>query len=337
VRLFRKSLFWILALVVLGGAFLLVEERVEEADKEEARVLRLFPFEADDVKAFWISNSVKNVSARVVRQAEGWWLERPLSARGDDEGITKMLQNVLKARKDAVLFEKPEAAKLEELGLEPVTLEMGFEFAGGEVKVRFGDQGPTHNVAYAMLAGDPRVFRIHADVRTEADIGAYELRDKTVLDFDPLKLQRLVLERRGRRRVVLQHDRGRWTMVEPNPGRADQVTVLETLFAVKDSEIKAFVEETPQDLSRYGLTQPRINISIRYQDEDKNGPRTVALSVGGKDRARRGYYARAAGADNVFLVEESLVKALLADTENWRDSDQKSGLMRHLALAAEPT
>ncbi len=337
MRLFRKSLFWILALVVLGGAFLLVEERVEEADKEEARVLRLFPFEAADVKAFWISNSTKNVSARVVRQAGGWWLERPLSARGDDEGIAKMLQNVLKARKDAVLFEKPEPGKLKELGLEPVTLEMGFELAGGEVKVRFGDQGPTHNVAYAMLADDPRVFRIHADVRTEADIGAYELRDKTVLDFDPVKLERLVLERRGRRRVVLEHDRGRWTMVEPKPGRANQVTVLETLFSVKESEIKAFVEETPQDLSRYGLTQPRITISIRFRDEDKGGSRTVDLSVGGKDRTRRGYYALAAGAANVFLVEESLVKALLADTEIWRDTEQKSGLLQRQALAVEPT
>jgi hypothetical protein len=336
VRLFRKSLFWILALVVLGGAFLLVEERVEVADKEEARILRLFPFEADQVNSFWISNSTKGVSARVVRKNEGWWLEQPLSARGDDEGIAKMLQNVLKARKDAVLFEKPEPAKLKELGLEPVTLEMGFEVAGGEVRVRFGDQGPTHNVAYAMLAGDQRVFRIHADVRTEADIGAYELRDKTVLAFDPLKLKRLTLERRGMPRVIVGHDRGRWSMVEPNAGRANQVNVLETLYAVQESEIKAFVEEAPKDLSRYGLARPRITVSILYEDEDR-GQRTVELSLGGKDRARRGYYASTAGATNVFLVEESLVKALLADSEIWREADQKTGLSRHHPPAVEPT
>ena len=64
------------------------------------------------------------------------------------------------------------------------------------------------------------MFRIHADVREEARKDVYDLRDKTVLDFDPLKMRRFVVEKKGAVRVVIEHDKGKWNILEPTRGRA---------------------------------------------------------------------------------------------------------------------
>jgi hypothetical protein len=173
-------------------------------------------------------------------------------------------------------------------------------------------------VAYAMLDGDPSVYRTHSDVRQEVDTDVYALRDKTVLAIDPAKLRRLTLERDGMERVTVLHDDvGRWDMTEPEPARASMTGVLETLYGIRNAAVKAFVEEAPAELAPYGLDAPRIKVSILEQGQQT--PRV--LSIGAKDRTRRGYFAKTDREPGVFVVEEDLVNGLLADKGHWRDPD----------------
>lgn len=315
---FRKSLFWLIALVVLGGAFFLFNERDEQALILRQADLRLFSFQPAEVTEFWIRKQETGLLIRVVSGAEGWRLQEPLAVPGDQEAIGKMLENVVNARKDAVLFEAPDPAKLKELGFDEPSLEMEFRTAGGTTLIRFGGIGPTNNVAYAMLDGDPKVYRIHADVRQEVDTSVYALRDKTVLAFDPAKLRRLTLERKGMDRLTVLHDdRGRWDMTEPERTRASMAHVLETLYGIKNAEVKDFVDEAPATLAPYGLDDPRIRVSILEQGQQE----AWVLSIGAKDRTRRGYFAKTDREARVFVVEEDMVNGLLADKANWRDQD----------------
>ncbi len=315
---FRKSLFWVIAMVVLGGAFFLFDERAEQADLVRQANLRLLSFQPEEVTEFWIRKQETGLLIRIVNGAKGWRLKEPLAAQGDGEAIGKLLENVVGARKDAVLFEAPDPAKLKELGLDEPSLEIGFRTAGGSATVRFGGIGPTHNVAYAMLDGDSNVYRIHSDVRQEVDTSVYALRDKTVLAFDPTKLRRLTLERTGMDRVTVLHDdRGRWDMTEPERTRASMAHVLETLYGVKNAEVKAFVDEAPAELAPYGLDAPRIRLSILEQGQQE----ARVLSIGAKDRTRRGYFAKTDREARVFVVEEDMVNSLMTDKTNWRDED----------------
>ena len=153
----------------------------------------------------------------------------------------KFLTNIIKARKDAVLFQDPQPAKLEELGLATAELEMGFETSAGSTIIQFGHKGPTHNIAYARFQGDPKVYRIHSDVKQEADKSVYSLRDKTILDFDPLKLSRLDVQRKDSDTIVIEHHKGRWNMLQPHSARAAMEKVLETLYEIKNSQVKEFI------------------------------------------------------------------------------------------------
>lgn len=311
----KKTIFWIITLVALSGSFYMVDERVEDVNKIHQASLRLFPFEPEDLQAFWIQSRTDGLRVRLEKKDDIWWLQKPLQVKADGPFIKKLLDNIIKARKDAVLFENPQAAKLEELGLANAELEMGFETSTGTTIIQFGRKGPTNNIAYARFQGDPKVYRIHSDVKKEADKQVFDLRDKTILDFDPLKLSHLEIQRKDRKNIAIQHHKGRWNMLKPQASRASMSKVLETLYEIKNAQIKAFIAEDTADLKQYGLDDPRIKLSIRLQQDEP----TQELFIGAKDRSRRGYFARVNDSPVIFLVTEPLVNALLLTADKWQE------------------
>jgi hypothetical protein len=313
MNLVKKTIFWILVLTALGGAFHFLEQEMQKKREDEAASLKLLSFSVGDVQGFWVADKRAGLRIDVLRKPDGWYVIHPLAAKGDDEAIDKMLLNIVAGRKDAVLFAQPGPEKLRELGLDAPGIEVGFTVAGAETVVSFGDSGPTHNVAYAMLRGEPTVYRVHASVREEANKDVYALRDKRLLDIDPVKMGRLEIERTGEEKIVVTHDKGKWLTLEPTVGLAEMEKVLELLFAIKNARIKGFADETPSGLAAYGLLSPNLEISI--YEGDAQIPRV--LSIGDKDRIRRGYFAITNQAENVFIVGEDLVNALKTNMANW--------------------
>lgn len=307
----KKTLFWVIVLIGLAGTFYFVDEKEEANQRVIEASLRLLPFTVDGLSEFWINNIKENSQIKVVHNQDGWQLVQPLYAKGDKKAIEDFLNIIVTARKDAVLFSKPEPAKLKELGLGNPAIEMGLKSGDKEIVIVFGEKGPTLNISYAMFKGQPEVYRVHSDLKVEASAEVYAFRDKTILDFDPMKLRRLEIERTGEPMTVVENDNGKWNMLKPVRARASMEKVLETLFTVKNGEIKAFVEEKPSDHSVYGLTAPSLQLTIYQQDKQQ----PFVLAIGKKDRARRGYFAITNQAENVFDVEESVVKTILLNMD----------------------
>ncbi len=316
MKQFRKTIFWFSALAAVFGSYLMIEDRVEESERVEQAVLKLFPFEISEVSEFWI-NDEDGIRARIARQKDGWWLDQPLKAKGDEEAIARMLENIIKARKDAVLFDNPEPEKLKELGLNPPSLSISFRTSGGVTTMEYGDKGPTLNVTYGRFEGSQAVYRVHSDVKNESDASVYALRDKSTLSFDPTKLRHLKITRRDKETIEVAHDRGRWDVIQPAPGRANHETVLEVLFAIKDTPVKAFVTEQTMNLGQYGLISPAIVATVLEEGKTE----AQVLRIGDRDRKERGYYAMSNDNTNVVLLTEELVKKLLRDDSQWGEAE----------------
>ena len=313
----KKTLFWFIVLITLSGAFFFFDKKEETAKQLKEEKLKLLPTAAKDISEFWINYIKENRQIKLVRGKDGWQLVQPLSAKGDEKAIEKLLTNVVTSRKDAVLFEKVEQAKLVELGLGDPEVEMGLKSASGETVIVFGERGPTNNVAYAMFKGRPEVYRVHADLKKEVSKDAYALRDKTILDFDPAKLRRLEIVKKGMNRVVVVQNQSKWNMLEPKAGIASMAKVLEYLYAIKNGEIKAFADENPADLAPYGLSSPLLQLTIYQEQKEK----PYILTIGDKDRARRGYFAQVDQAKKVFDVEEGLVDTLILNMDKLLEAD----------------
>lgn len=307
----KKTLFWFIVLIGLSGAFFFFDKKEEAVKQLKEEKLKLLPTAVKDISEFWINYIKENRQIKVVREKDGWQLEQPLSAKGDVKAIEKLLTNVVTSRKDAVLFEKVEHAKLVELGLGDPEVEMGLKSPAGETVIVFGERGPTNNVAYAMFKGRPEVYRVHSDLKKDVSKDAYALRDKTILDFDPAKLRRLEIVKKGVGRVVIVQEQSKWNMLEPVTGIASMAKVLEYLYAIKNGEIKAFADEDPADLAPYGLSSPMLQLTIYQEKKEK----PYILTIGDKDRANRGYFAKVGQAQKVFDVEEGLVDTLILNMD----------------------
>ncbi len=314
---FKKTLFWVIVLIALAGGFFFFDEKQQTLKEAKEADLKLLPHSAKEVSAFWIGASEGRQRIEAKRLAEGWQITQPLATKGDDKVIDKFLGNVVGARKDAVLFTAAEHGKLAELGFGANELEMGIQSSGGETVIVFGEKGPTLNVAYVMFKGRPEVYRVHADLRKEAAKELLALRDKTILEFDPVKMQRLEILRRDGPKVVIEQDRGRWNMLAPVAGRASMSKVLELLYAIRNGEIKAFADEDPGDLTPYGLAAPRLQVVIRQEQKDS----PFILTIGERDRPRRGYFARTNLMKKVFDVDEELVNAILLGADQLAETE----------------
>ena len=313
----KKTLFWFIVLITLSGVFFFFDKKEEEVKQLKEEQLKLLPTATKDISEFWINFIKENRQIKVAREKDGWQLVQPLSVKGDTKAIEKLLTNVVTSRKDAVLFEKVEHAKLVELGLGDPEVEMGLKSANGETVIVFGERGPTNNVAYAMFKGRPEVYRVHSDLKKEVSQDTYALRDKTILDFDPAKMRRLEIVRKGMSRVVIVQSESKWNMLEPTTGMASMAKVLEYLYAIKNGEIKAFADESPADLAPYGLSSPMLQLTIYQEKKEK----PYILVIGDKDRARRGYFAKVNQMEKVFDVEEGLVNTLLSNTDKLLEGD----------------
>jgi len=311
VNFTKKTLFWFIVLITLSGVFFFFDKKEEAVKQLKEEKLKLLPTAVKDISEFWIHNIKENTQIKVVREKDGWKLVQPLSAKGDVKEIEKLLTNVVTSRKDAVLFEKVEHAKLVELGLGDPEVEMGLKSANGETVIVFGERGPTNNVAYAMFKGRPEVYRVHSDLKKEVSKDTYALRDKTILDFDPAKLRRLEIVKKGMSRVVVVQNQAKWNLLEPTKGIASMAKVLEYLFAIKNGEIKAFADENPADLAPYGLSSPMLQLTIYQEQKEK----PYILSIGDKDRAKRGYFAKVDQEKKVFDVEAGLVDTLILNMD----------------------
>ena len=320
MRFFKKTIFWVIMLAVLGGSFFIFDKEVEEKKVVEELKKRLFAFEPADVAEFTIEAEGRKIV--IGRMGEDVWsLAEPLIAKADSKNIKKFLDSLVLAKWDGVLFEDPPPEKLEELGLKDPYLTVILKTNRETTHtIFFGDYGPTHNVSFVTIDGDSRIFRIHSDRRAEADKEVYDLRDKTVLPFDTTKVKSFdIIWDNGEHIEVLHPEGGRWDADGLPEGKTDFLKVMEMLITLNKTEIKAFVEETPKTLKPFGLENPRVLIYFK----DEKGTRHSIL-LGGKDKEQRGVFSKSGGRKNVFLLEEDVLEAIprsVADLEETLDEE----------------
>ncbi len=305
MKFFRKTVFWVIVLAVLAGTFYIFNKEVEEKKAVEEEKKKLFHFDPEDVALIAIRKpGQKDVVVKRVDD-DAWVITSPVDAPGDKKNIEKFLKDLVMAKTDAVLFEEPPEGKLEELGLKTPYLKVELQTDDGRSKtVHFGNFGPTHNIAYASIEGDTRVFRINSDIRTDSDKGAYYFRDKTILTFDPLKVKTFEIKWKDGEDIVIEHpEEGKWDAVGLPAGRTDFVKLMELVVLLKKGKIKAFADDNPKDLARYGLDDPRVQFIFT----DKKGVKHTLL-LGKRDKVRRGIFAKRGEQPVVFVLEEEVMK-----------------------------
>ena len=320
MKYFKKTFLWIIILAALAGYFYLDVETTKKKEIEKEEATRLLPFKPSEV----LELELKKEGSLLLLQRweDGWRIEKPIKAKADSKALEKILGYITQSRNDAeyVMDENPTQERLAEFGLiNPqleVTLRVGRELT--PYTLIFGERAPTKGVAFAILKGSPKVYRVLADARAEADQSLYYFRDKTIFRTEPNMVDKveIVKDNKKIKCELPMEEKGKWEIVSPVKARADMIKIIEIVSKFKDSEIKEFIDESPKDLKAYGLYPVKTKLSIWLSGDESP---TETIFIGDRDKKKRGYFAKLEKKDNVFLVEENMVDLLPDDAEVLRE------------------
>jgi hypothetical protein len=315
----KKTLIFLIILLLLGGYYYIVEVRIAEKKRaaEEAEK-KLFQFKEEEIQEI----SVKRIDQEIVlkKQDSVWKMIQPVTASTDAQNVKNMITSFVDAERDKTITEKSSGDQ--EFGLDNPEIVVTLKTQKGDtgLQLSIGRETPTASGYYARVGENPTVITISTSVKTNLDKTMYDLRDKTILAFEPAQVKQAVFtvknsETGVTQEIKLAQTNDLWKIVAPKEYNADKAKMVSLLSKVKNSSIKEFIEENPENLAQYGLDQPTNTLSLLIGDD--NTQKTLLL--GNTDQTKKGVYAKYEAARNVFLVPMDLAEEFPKKLNDLRD------------------
>ncbi len=244
----------------------------------DLRSHELMTFNMDDANKIEIQSEAGG-QIEVDKQAGKWQIAQPARYLADSDAVAHFLTALANARVADFVNDAPK--DLGKYGLEKPQLEVSVFTGKDDARhsLLFGlkqAEASQHGI-YVKRGSDPYVFTVEDTLIGKVNLNVLDLRDKTVMAFDPAKAGRLEIDNRGKQYTLERGKDGKWQVTangktSPANGAAVQ-TFVDELANLKGSKI---VADPMTDAKNYGLNQPTEQITVFDKDGKKIG--TVELA-----------------------------------------------------------
>jgi hypothetical protein len=235
---------------------------------DDLRSRAAFTFKPDDSLKIAITRGSQ--SLELDRSGDTWTIRRPQNYPADKEAVTALLNTLDNARAvDFIDDRAPDAAKY---GLENPSLQVTLEGPSHTTEtLSFGFKQPeaSSNGIYARSSygNDRPVYTLTNDVFASANKSFDDLRDKTVLRFDPARVGRISFAGGPVDEVIAQAAKDKWTVSSSGKTAPAELPVAQSLIdQLHDLKAEKIVEDPMTDPKRYGMVTPTIKVTLAEQD-----------------------------------------------------------------------
>ncbi len=315
---FKKTVIFFIILALLGGYYYFQVGRSEKQQAEEEAAKKLFTLTEEDIQEITLKQPEQEILLK--KQDDRWKMVKPVEALADTENVERMLTEFVAAERDNTITEN--TSQDEEFGLDPPELIVTAkgQDAEAQMQLSLGQQTPVATGYYARVGETPQVITVSNAVKTALEKSVYDLRDKTVLDFDPQQVKKAIFSMKKSetgelQTIELEQSAGAWKITSPKEDNADNTKMGSILSKVKSSKIKAFISENAAELAQYGLDQPTTTLSLLVGADSSR----KTLLLGQTNAEQDGVYAKHAGAANVFLVPANITEEFPQEIDDVRD------------------
>ncbi len=315
----RSTLVMFGLFLALGGYAYFIESERPPASEAEANA-QAFGFEEDDITELQViaDNGDVTTLERTAGEDGSWSISSPVEVDADDTTASSIAGGLASLEIQRVV--EAESADLTAFGLSDPTIDVGFRTADDTVlrHLLIGDATPTGGDRYAKTDDGGRVFLVASHLESTFNRTTFDLRDKTVLDFERLDVDGLVLATADGT-IRLDKADGSWRMAEPWDARADFGVVEGIVGRIGSAEMTSIereaTNEADADSEPNGLDAARVTVTVDL------GSASASLLVGG-EAPDGAVYARDASRDGlVFTIEAGLVADLERPADTYRDKD----------------
>jgi hypothetical protein len=177
-----------------------------------------------------------------------------------------------------------------------------------------GDDTPTGSAAYAMVAGDPRVFTMAAYAKVSLDKSLKDLRDKRLLTVNPEKISRIELVRKNQD-IEFGRNKDDWQILKPKPLRADGNQVSELVRKLADAKMDLSSSDPKEAASAFANAMPIATVKLT----DESGTQELQVRKKQVGRSSEAYYAKSSAVDGVYRINSDVGPALDKDLDDVRN------------------
>jgi hypothetical protein len=239
-----------------------------------------------------------------------WKITSPKPLVADQESVSTILYNLSPMDGATLIADKP--ADLKQFGLADPEGQVSATLKDGKTStVLLGDETPTGDAAYVMVAGDSKVYSVPKNTKTNLDKSLSDLRDKRILPMDFDKLTSMEING-GKLHLTFASVDGKWTVRSPETFRGDtskMETIVEKLRTAT-MDPNAPDAEKKKAASLFASGSPIATLKAT----DASGSQEIQVR-----KSSDGYYAKTSAMDGVYKVPNELGDAINKDTEDFRE------------------
>ncbi|NOQ97503.1 MAG: DUF4340 domain-containing protein [Calditrichae bacterium] len=307
----KNTLFLFVLFAALGIYIYFVEfKQYEKEEEAKADTKKLFSVVKDSVESFSFRNFNGHFTVKIIQNQ--WKITDPVYTEADESTINSMLSSLIDAQKEAEFDILPDERSNFGLGERAIFVELQ-DKSGLADSVRMGDKAPVGSFVFANKS-DSSVFTINQSVKSSFEKKLFDIRYKNYLQFKRADVRKIVLKNKFGLIEFEKSGSTNWHIVNTNR-LADNGKVNSILTKLGSNKTKEFVNETGQDLEKYGLKNPAFKVSLILGPDQEQKELILSKKLNGK------YYARDETRKPIFEVDSALVKDINRPTQDFRGKD----------------
>jgi hypothetical protein len=258
-----------------------------------------------------ISINKKGAAAVVLgKDASGaWTISSPKPYRADQDTVNGILTTVSSLNADRLVDEK--ASDLSQYGLSQPSLEIDIALKGNQTKrILVGDDSPSGGGSFAMLAGDPRVFKIATFNKSALDKSVDDVRDKRLLTEDFDKVSQIDVTAK-KQQIEFARNKDAWQILKPVTARADGSPVDDLVQKLRGAKFEiASAEDEKKAAASFNSGAQFASVKIT----GASGMQTLDVRKNKDD-----YFAKSSVAGGPYKITSDVAQALDKSMDDFRN------------------
>jgi hypothetical protein len=239
-----------------------------------------------------------------------WQIIAPKPLNADQSAVSSTISTLSSLNSERLVEDK--ASDLKQYGLDQPALEAAITEKDNQTKkLLIGDDTPTGNAVFAMVAGDPRIFTMASYKKTSIDKSVNDLRDKRLITMVADKVSRVELDRKNQE-IEFGRDKDEWQILKPRPLRADSTLLGELIGKLTDARMdpSGSDADTKEAASAFAKATPVATVKVT----DQSGAQELQVR-----KNNTTYYAKSSVVEGTYKVGSDLGQALDKGLDDFRN------------------
>jgi hypothetical protein len=293
---------------------------------DQMRDRELMSFKFDDVQKLIITHD-DGTQIALDRDGDKWKIVKPASYEADPTQVRQVLTTLGDAKVADFITDAPSNAAQYGLEKPHLTATVYLAKGGAQESLLFGfkQKESGKDGIYVRRGERAPIYTVAPWVMSGLDKSVLGLRDKTVLTFDPSKVETITLKPVDKPQYAIKRTSdGKWNVVEDNKtSPADMAIVERFMDQIRDLKGNSIIMDPIKSPEMFGMDKPELVVTLQDKDgKDLGQLRLSKIDVkkaptGGKpeetpapSNSQAEYYAASSANTALFSTDDFLFSQL---------------------------